>query len=45
MAGGAAQSTRSVRVLRRLAWFVALWLAGVVSLGVVALMIRWAIAG
>ncbi len=29
--------------LRRWAWFLALWLAGVSALGAVALAIRWAI--
>ncbi|HWX48825.1 MAG TPA: DUF2474 family protein [Roseomonas sp.] len=27
--------------LRRLGWFLLLWLAGVATLGVVALAIRW----
>jgi len=26
---------------RRLAWFVALWAAGVATLGAIALLIRW----
>ncbi|MHA6343977.1 DUF2474 family protein [Roseivivax sp. CAU 1761] len=30
-------------MLRRLGWFVALWLAGVTALGLVALLIRAAI--
>jgi len=29
--------------MRRLAWFVGLWAMSVASLGVVALLIRWAL--
>ncbi|MDB5370739.1 MAG: hypothetical protein JWP20_2297 [Roseomonas sp.] len=29
--------------LRRLGWFVLLWLAGVATLAIVALLIRWAL--
>jgi hypothetical protein len=29
--------------LRRAGWFVALWIASVAALGVVALLIRWAV--
>jgi hypothetical protein len=29
--------------MRRLAWFVGLWATSVLSLGVVALLIRWAL--
>ena len=29
--------------MSKLAWFVALWLAGVGTLAIVAMMIRWAI--
>ena len=31
------------RALRRLVWFVLLWLAGVAPVGAVAYAIRWAI--
>jgi hypothetical protein len=30
---------------RRLLWFVALWAAGVVAVGAVALLLRWAMPG
>ena len=30
---------------RKLAWFVALWLAGVLTLSAVGLVIRWALPG
>ncbi|MGZ3215139.1 DUF2474 domain-containing protein [Paracoccus sp. T5] len=30
-----------MQALRRLAWFVALWLASVAVVGTVALLIRW----
>ncbi|CAN5504169.1 hypothetical protein BH10PSE7_BH10PSE7_00090 [soil metagenome] len=29
--------------MRKVGWFVGLWLAGVATLGVVALVIRWAL--
>lgn len=29
--------------VRRLLWFAALWLAGVGALGIVAMLIRWAL--
>ena len=32
-----------MRTLRRLGWFVLLWGAGVLAVGVVAYAIRWAI--
>jgi hypothetical protein len=30
-------------MLRRAGWFVALWCAGVMSVGAVSLLIRWAL--
>ncbi len=30
---------------RRLAWFVGLWAAGVLSLGAIGLLLRWALPG
>ena len=30
-------------VVRRLAWFAALWLAGVATVGLLALAIRWSL--
>jgi hypothetical protein len=35
-----ADGKRSPRLVARIAWFVALWLAGVATVGVVALAIR-----
>jgi hypothetical protein len=29
--------------MRQLLWFIALWVAGVLTLGVIALLIRWAL--
>ncbi len=31
--------------LRRAAWFVGLWVAGVTAVGAVGLLIRWALLG
>ncbi|HET7797569.1 DUF2474 family protein [Nevskia sp.] len=36
-------NTPSPSILRRLAWFAAIWLASVAALAGVALLIRWAI--
>lgn len=33
------------RGLRRAAWFVVLWVAGVAAVGAVGLLIRWALLG
>lgn len=32
-------------VVRRVVWFVALWAAGVVAVGAVALVVRWVLPG
>ena len=45
MRGGPIESEPMPGTLRRLGWFVGLWLAGVVTLGAVALLLRWAIGG
>jgi hypothetical protein len=45
MTAGKEEQAGVSQTVRQLAWFVALWLAGVVSLGIVALAIRWAIGG
>jgi hypothetical protein len=41
-----AQKTRarSERLIVRLGWFLSLWLAGVVALGLVAAAIHWALS-
>ena len=31
--------------IRRLAWFAALWLSGVMAVGIVGLLIRWSLRG
>ena len=36
-------SGRQPPLISRLAWFVALWIAGVAAVGLVALLIRWAL--
>ena len=36
-------TSRSARCASRLLWFVALWLAGVAAVGLLALLIRWAL--
>ena len=40
--GGEAGAGR--RLWRRLAWFFLLWAAGVAAVGLVALLIRWALS-
>ncbi len=41
MAGRNAHDTPELPLLRRLGWFVLLWLGGVVSVAVVSVMLRY----
>ena len=42
-ANGANAGAEESTLWSRLAWFAGLWLAGVASLGAIAMVIRWAI--